>query len=141
MSPVVLAVKHILEQTMEQYLGQFLNNILTSIEGTSLSNTLFSGFMMLIAFTIVSYLVFRIALIALKVGTIVAVLSLVAGIGFPSGINPGSSNNSNPQNLAPNSQTQSTPSRGTNFSMPDLSQYLSEEALREQFLAFIKGLR
>lgn len=115
---------------MEQYLGQFVGNLVASFQGEPLSNTLFSGFMLLAGFTFLAYLVFRIALLALKVGAVVAFLAIVASMGMPGG-----------ELLAKqqtNSDTQTD--KQTQYSLPDVSKYVSEERLREIFLGYIKGL-
>lgn len=118
---------------MEQYLGQFLSNILASLEAGSLSNTIFEGFLYLAGFTLLAYLTFRIALLALKVGTIVGIIALLLTMGMPiSGANhAGRDNNARPQASSSNGQ----------ISLPDFSQYISEEKLREVFLSYLVSLR
>jgi len=127
---------------MEQYLGQFLGNFIASLQGETLSNTLVSGFMMLAGFTLLAYLVFRIALIALKVGTVTAVLAVIASMGMPTGAGIPSTNQTT--NHGANhevKQIKSSPNkRESHFSMPDLGRFVSEERLREVFLSYIRGI-
>lgn len=130
MSSVVLAIIKISEQTMEQYLGQFLGNLVTSFQGGNFSSTLVSGFIYLSIFTILAYLVFRIALIALKVGTIAGVLALIVSMGMP---------NTDLANANPNPSHNNNEPRAPEINLPDFSQYLSEEKLREIFLSVIVG--
>ena len=113
---------------MEQYLGQFLGNVLSSFQGQQLNSTIFSGFVLLVTFTILAYLVFRIALIALKVGTVLGILALVVSMGMPSG------------DLQAN-QLPPSENKDPHFSMPDFSAYLSEENLRQIIFDYIKDTR
>lgn len=116
---------------MEQYLGQFLGNLLENIQGGNYSSTLFSGFIFLLAFTILSYLVFRILFIALKIGAVVGVIAIVISMGMPNLETPSASESKNNPKV----------NIGNSISMPNLSNYFSEEKLREEFLALILGVK
>jgi hypothetical protein len=116
---------------MEQYLGQFLGNLLENVQGGNYSSTFFSGFIFLLAFTVLSYLLFRILFIALKIGALVGAIAIVISMGMPNVENQGVSE---PKN-------QPSALRENSILIPNLSNYFSEEKLREEFLALILGVK
>ncbi len=121
---------------MEQYLGQFVGIILSSLQNEGIPSTIFSGFLVLAGATIVTYMAFRILLVALKVGVIAGVLAIITSIGMPAS----SLSTGQPNHKPPAKEIKSAAIQDTKFSMPDLSNYLSEEKLRALFLSCIRGI-
>lgn len=121
---------------MEQYLGQFVGIIISSLQNEGIPSTIFSGFLVLAGATIVTYMAFRILLVALKVGVIAGVLAIITSIGMPAtSLSTGQQNNKPPAK-----EIKSAAIQDAQFSIPDLSEYLSEEKLRALFLSYIRGI-
>lgn len=122
---------------MEQYLGQFVGIIVSSLQNEGLSSTIFSGFLILAGATILAYMAFRILLIAFKVGLVVAALAIVASIGMPAL----SQFNGTQKSKHPEKEIGNSPVQDSKFSMSNISNFISEDKLRAVFLSYIIGIK